>query len=450
MLFAQPRSDAQAIAHGLAWLWRLGPVAAEPDGQSVGIGTAAEANALARLVDDGALAGAVVLVEQPGPADGALPARRTATGPARFDSGELVSGDHCLLDGGEPVVRSSIGAHAVRKDGVLFAGTPPNGAASLHAFWLFSALARFVAETLERPLLLLPPLGCLRLDDAPGTAELQLLGAAKSDAEEVGRIERIVTALRAAGAKLTVAVAARALEGDRQVPIENVWPRSIDALAAGVHEGVLEPACHGLLHLDEAARADGRIEPREFLRLTRDEAGARLDAAIEWMTERLARPPTFIAPAWGYSDGALAAAAERGLYTWTAPAPGPLIDGLQLRETLADGLPGLERLDYSPLARLADAGVPPTVVFHGRLLDGRVERLRARRDVVSFARLLRRRDLERIAAIPAIRWVGGGELAERLAAHDRTRRLDGDRFELPAGCDAVVLRPDGKKERIHS
>ena len=85
------------------------------------------------------------------------------------------------------------------------------------------------------------------------------------------------------------------------------------------------------------------------------------------------------------------------------PKPGPLLEGLLFHETLDNGLPSLERLDYSPLAAFARAGIPPTVVFHGRLLDGRPERLRVERDFFTLARLLRWRDLDRIARLDQVR-----------------------------------------------
>ena len=172
-----------------------------------------------------------------------------------------------------------------------------------------------------------------------------------------------------------------------------------------------------------------------------------LDEATAWMTPRLGRPHSFIAPAWGYSDGALEAAAERGLPTWTPPEPAPLLDGVLVRETLHDGLPGLHGLDYSPLAELAASGVPPTVVFHGRLLDGRVERLRAAGEFRTLARLGARRDLERIAALRGVRWVGAAELVERLRAHDSIEPGE-DGPLIPDGVEAVVLHPDGRREAL--
>jgi hypothetical protein len=443
-LHARPGTPEAALADALAWLWRLPPTATDPEPGAVGLGGPEDAPALAAAVREGRLAGAAVLAGGEGPADGPLPQRRLVTATAaRFDGG-TVEGDFVLLDpeGRATAVRSGAGVHAVRDGDLLVLGADPAGWGDLGFFWVLRALAGFVSELLRRPLALLPPVGCLRLDDAPGTAELQLQGLAKDDAEETKRIERILRALERSGSKLVAAVVASALgdDGERAVPIDQVWPRAVQALARGADAGTIEPACHGLLHLDAAARAEGRIEAREFLNVSRDEAGRLIDEASTWMTERLGPPCSFIAPAWGYSDGALAAAAERGLPTWTPPEPGPPLEGLRLRESLHDGLPGLHRLDYSPLAALAGAGLPPTVVFHGRLLDGRMERLRAKRDALSLARLIRRRDLERIAALEGVRWIGAAELVERLRAHEAIEpREDGP--AVPDGVEAVLLRP---------
>ncbi|HEX8082725.1 MAG TPA: hypothetical protein VF529_00445 [Solirubrobacteraceae bacterium] len=322
---------------------------------------------------------------------------------------------------------------------MLLAPADPSRWGDLSVAWLLLALADFLPDVLGRPLVALPPVGCLRLDDSPGTAELQLRGLAKPDARELKRIRIMVRALERSGSVLVAAVAARALRDDRIVPIEEVWPRSFALIADSVERGLMEPACHGLLHLDPHEHAAGRIAPKEFLRLTKEEAGARLDEALAWMRGTLGPARSFIAPAWGYSDGALAAAAERALVTWMPPHLGPLLDGHLLRETLHDGVPGLQGLDYAPLERLAALGVPPTVVFHGRLLDDRLPRLREARDVLSLARLSRRRDLERIAALRGVKWVGAEELANRLRAHAAIE-VEGDRVDAPEGTEFVLLR----------
>jgi hypothetical protein len=446
-LHAKRDTPYAGLADALAWLWRLPATTPEPEPGAVGLGGAAEAEELAAAVTEGRLAGAVVFAWGESPPEGPLPARARITAPARFD-GTVVHGDFTLFDGGGlGAVRSNIGVHAVRDGGVLIVGADTGDWGNLAFFWMLPALADFVSERLERTLALLPPVGVLRMDDAPGTAELQLAGVAKNDGRERRRIEGIVRTLKRTGSTLVVAVAARALAEGKSAPIEQIWPEGIEALAEGVRSGVLEPACHGLLHLDEAAHAEGRVDPREFLNVSEEEAGRMLDHATEWMTVTLARPRTFIAPAWGYSEGALAAAEARGLPTWQWPEPGPLLEGLRLRETLEDGLPGLHGLDYSPLAALAAAGLPPTVVFHGRLLDGRVERLREARDLGSLARLLPRRDLDRIAGIPGVRWVGAAELIERLTAHAAIEANE-DGPAVPDGVEAVLLHPDGRREAL--
>jgi hypothetical protein len=247
-----------------------------------------------------------------------------------------------------------------------------------------------------------------------------------------------VRSLRGARATLVVAVAAQALDGDRPVPLDAVWPRSVAELGAGVRLGVLEPACHGRLHLDRRALAEGRVEPREFAAMGREEASRALADAISWMTPRLGRPATFVAPAWGYSQGTLEAARELELPAWLPPRPGPLLgDGGEIVETLRDGLPGLHSLDYAPVERLAAAGLPPTVVFHGGLLDDRLSRLRATTDVLGAARLALRRDLPRIAALRGVGWVSARELLGALAAHSETA-LEGAALRLPEGGRAVV------------
>ena len=437
-LIAAAGSGERPFAELLAWLWRLGPVGDEPDAGAVAVGGAETAGELRALVAERRLAGAVILAAGAADAADGLPARKIVEGLARFDGGLRVEGHHTVLAGGRAVIRSSAGVHAARDDRVLVAGASPGRWGTLGQWWLLPALAEFLPEVLGRPLVALPPIGCLRLDDAPGTAELQLLGRAKPDARERRRLEAMVRALEASGSRLVAAVAARALRDGEIVPVEEIWPDSIALIAEAVDRGLMEPACHGLLHLDPAEHAAGRVAPREFARLDREEAGRRLDEALEWMHDRLGPARSFIAPAWGYSDGALEAARERELITWMPPRPAPLLDGHLLRETLHDGVPGLTGLSYAPLERLAAVGVPPTVVFHGRLLDDRLPRLRAARDVVSLARLVRTRDLERIAALRGIRWIGAGELAERLRVHSQVE-VDGDRVSAPEGAETVLI-----------
>lgn len=416
-LFCPAGSPLAPLVDGLAWLWRLGPRLDAPQARAVGVGEPRDAAELAALVAARHLAGAVVFAAGSGEDAGPLPARRRQAGVARF--GALsVEGPHTVFANGRAAVRSSLGVHAVRDGGFMALGAGPATWGRVDVVWALDAVAHFLAERLGRPLVLLPEIGCLRLDDFPGTAELQLRGEARDDARQRRRAERMIAFLRRAEARLVVAVAARALDGEREVPLDQVWPRAVAALAHGVERGVLEPACHGLLHLEPAARAEGHVDPREFSRIDAREAGRRLDAATRWLGQTIGAPRSFIAPAWGYGAGALAAASERGLLTWLPPAPGPLLREGWLRETLAIGLPGLHGLNYAPLRRLAAVGVPPTVVFHGQLLDDRLPRLRSGRDVRSAARLAMLPDLPRLARLAGIRWVGAEELAQSLRAHE--------------------------------
>jgi hypothetical protein len=413
-LYCREGSSATALADALGWLWRLGPRSTAPGPGAVGLGDANEAEELAALVRERRLASAVVLAAGGAAASAPLPARRSVSGVARFGDAST-AGTHTVFASGTAVARSSLGLHAVREGGLLMLGAGPELWGRLDAFWALEAILGFLAERLARVPARLPAIGCLRLDDFPGTAELQLRGAAKDDARQRRRAEAMLRRLEAARARLVVAVAARALRGDAEVPLDEVWPSAVAALAEGVRRGVLEPACHGLLHLDRAA---GGIEPREFADLDADEAGRRLDVAGDWLARHVGPAQSFVAPAWGYGPGALAAAAARGLPMWLPPHPGPLLDGLRLHETLAVGLPGLHGLDYAPLRRLAAVGLPPTVVFHGRLLDDRLPRLRATRALATAGRLALTPDLFRIMRLPGVRWIGVAELVETLASHE--------------------------------
>lgn len=434
-VYAAPGSAARAYAAGIAWLWRLeGPVGERLPG-AVGFGTAEETEDLAADVGAGRLAGAVVL------AGGAQ-----AGGRLRFEGGFHLHGPALRLeDRGRPLVHSSAGLHAAERDGVLFLATTPKRWGSLDEAWALPVLARHLARRLARPLVALPAIGCLRIDDLPGTAELQLRGRSRDDRSMERHVRRIVASVERAGARLLVGVAARALHDGEPVPTDRVWPAAVAALADGVRRRVLEPAGHGLLHLNDAARARGELDPREFLGLGEEEAGRRIDAAMEWIRDRLGPSRMFVPPAWGCSDGTLSAAAARDLTIWQPPAPGPLIrPGGHVHETLRIGLGALDRLDYSPLRHIADHGLPPTVVFHGRLLDDRLVSLRERRAVLATARLARRRDLERIPRLRGITWVGAHELLERLHAHDAIE-FRGDVVTGPPGTEAVLIDEVGRR-----
>lgn len=423
-LYHSSGSPLAPVAEALAWLWRLGPPCDAPEAAAVGIGESHEAPELQALVRARRLSGAVILAA--GSADEAapLPFRRVRVGVARIGSVH-VEGAHTLFAGGRAVVRSSLGVHAVRSGDLLAIGADPSVWGRLDLFWVLEAIASFLVERLGRPLVLLPPVGCLRLDDFPGTAELQLRGAAKRDSRQRRQAETMIAQLERAQARLVVAAPACALAGNAEAPLDRVWPDAVAELARGVDRGVLEPACHGLLHLEPGAREEGRVDPREFAHLDASAAGDRIDAACAWLRHHLGDPRSFVAPAWAYGPGALAAATERALPSWLPPEPAPLLSGLTLHETLAIGLPGLHGVDYTPLQRLAAIGLPPTVVFHGRLLDDRLPRLRSERDLPTALRLAWKRDLERLIGLTGLRWVGASELLEQLRAHDAIEAEDG-------------------------
>jgi hypothetical protein len=441
-LFARAGSPAAGAAEALAWLWRLGPVLDDASPSAVGVGTVEEAPDLQPLVDSGGLRGLVLFAPKPGPRNGPVPARRRARGIARFGPGVSLVAELTVFEEGEPASRSSAGAHAVRGGRTLaLAADPVSAWSELRSFWSLDALAAFLAEILERPLVMLPPVGCVRLDDVPGTAQHQVEGTDRPDGRQRRRVEALRRAYAAAGARLNVAVPARGLEDGEQVPLEGVWPRSVAALAAGVGEGAFEPVCHGYLHLDPDELAAGRVEYREFRSLDEAEAGRRLDEALAWQEAVLGRrTATFVAPAWSYSPGALSAAAARGLPAWQRPALGPLLTGGVVRETVHSGLRGLHGLDYGPLAALAAHGLPPTAVLHGGLFDLRVSQLRERRDVASFTRLALRRDIVRLPRMTAVRWIGAGTLVRLLEAHE-TVEVRGADVHLGEAREAMLWRP---------
>jgi hypothetical protein len=443
-LFVAPRSTAAGLAGALAWLWRLGPLRSEPLPTAVGIGGLDEAADLERLVRSRELAGAVVLASESGPRIAGVPARRRVSGVARFGRGLRVVGTFTVFDAGRGSVTSALGCHAIREGGLLVLGSDPSCWGRVDWFWALATVADFLVEALDRPLVQLPPIGCLRLDDVPGTAEHQLQGRAHGDRQQRRRVARLVRLLARFGSRAVVAVPARAFDGDRPVSLDTIWPLAVAELARGVSSGVLEPACHGTLHLDTEALEQGRVEPREFGRLGADEAGRRLDEAIAWLRDRLGPPASFVAPAWGYSPGTLEAAARRQLPSWLPPEPAPLLEPPHFHETLAIGLPGLHRLDYEPLRRLAATGLPPTIVFHGRLLDHRLIDLKLPRDLMPLARLAVRRDLSRLVRLAGVRWVGAAELLTALRAHDQIE-VNGDRVELPPGAEALVRDRTGSR-----
>jgi hypothetical protein len=383
------------------------------------MGVAAEAPALRGLIGRGQLASAIVFVSSEDSDDSLGLPTRVVAGVADLPDGN-VKGTFTTFPEGRPALRSRLGAHAIEREGILYLGASPGDWGTISTYWLFGLIADFLRNMLARPLIALPPLGCIRLDDVPGTALQQVRGRAHPDRTMVRRIRGLTRLYQRAGARLVVAVSSEAFVDGRPVPLDVVWPDSVAALREGVLAGVLEPACHGTLHLDVEAFAAGTVEPREFARLGEDEARRTIEKAAGWLREAIGEPESFIAPAWGYSPGALAAAAGSGLPAWCAPCPGPLLSGRQLFETTRNSLAGVNRVDYRFLSALARVGVPPTVVFHGRLLDHRGETLEFPGDAVALLRLALRPDLFRMPGIPGIRWVGARELVQALRAHDET------------------------------
>ena len=437
-LYVAPDSEARAFTDGIAWLWRLGPVRSEPGAQAIGFGVAKEASALSELVARGRLASAIVFAASGIEETPRGPRTRLADGIADLPYGSA-KGAHTIFLEGRPVLRSQLGPHAVEHSGIVHLGASPSDWGRISTYWVFCLVADMLRRTLSRPLIALPPLGCVRLDDVPGTGLQQVLERAHPDETMVRRIRRVTEHYRKAGAKLVVAVSSEAFVDGTPAPIDAVWPHSVAALREGVRAGVLEPACHGTLHLDVEAYTEGTVEPREFARLGEDEARRRIDKAAGWLREAIGEPESFIAPAWGYSPGALAAAAATGLPAWCAPHPGPLVSGRQMFETTRDSLLGVTRVDYRFLSALATVGIPPTAVFHGRLFDHRRHgTLELPGDAVASLRLAIRPDLFRVPNVPGVRWVGARELFSALRAHDETELGSDGRTAAGPGPSRVV------------
>jgi hypothetical protein len=404
-LFAAADPAARRLAGAIAWLWRLGPALDAPRAGAVGIGGGADQAELARLVESGRLAGGVVLAPGLAPEE----AERAAAA------------------------------------GLLRIGTDPDtewGRFGVHR--LLEAVSEYLVARLDRPLVLLPRIGMLRIDDLPGTAQHQLEGRAKTDRRQRRRLRRYVRACRRAGAVLNAAVPAEAFRGEERVPLDEVWPGSVSVLRGGVAQGAVEPVCHGLLHLDTERLEHGAVEFREFAHLSEDEAGSRIDASREWQARVLGKAGTFVAPAWAYSEGALAAAASRGIPCFTRCEPGATYAPGLISETLKGGL-GIEGLDYRPLSRMAAAGLPPTMVLHGTMIDVRAGSFSLPADLITAARLFLRRDLSRLPSVAGLRWLGASAYAEALARHDRIV-VEGSEVRLPPGSQARVLDHSGERQ----
>lgn len=435
-LYVAPGSAAQAFTEGIGWLWRL-PVRLEPGGGSVGFGVPAEAGELSTLVARSQLAAAAVLVGADDPADHAGPRVRVVAGRADLGQGSI-KGRFVTFEEGRVLLGSRLGAHVVEHDGVVYLGAGPSDWGAVSTFWVFFAVADLLRRTLTRPLVVLPPLGCIRLDDVPGTGLQQLTGRGHPDDRMARRIRKITRHYGKADARLVVAVASEAFVDGSPAPLDAVWPDSVAALRDGVGAGVLEPACHGTLHVEVETLDDGTVEPREFGQLDEDVARSRIESASSWLRATLGEPQSFVAPAWGYSPGTLAAATELGITTWRAPTPGPLLDGVQLFETTRDSLSGLSRVDYRFLSALARVGVPPTIVMHGRLLDHRHDTLEVPGDVLAGVRLAYRPDLFRIPLTGGLRWVGARELVDALRAHGESELAQDGRTVVGPGASRVL------------
>ncbi len=442
-IYTAENSPVRQIAQAISWLWRLGPVLEEPSPSAVGLGWPNEAPALRRMIRSGELAGAIVFAPGPGPDVEAIPGRGRRVGVADFGDGNRVKGQFTCFTEGNPAARSSLGVHAVRDDNWLVLGCEPSISwGALDGAWAFSTIAEFLAATLDRPLILLPAIGWVRYDDMPGNGFDQLRGKARSDRDWQRRIERMAGAFEEANAVLNVAVSARAFADEKPVPLEAVWPDAIAKLREGIERGVLEPLCHGYLHLDTAKLKKGELEPREFADMGAEEAEEKLDAALSWMQVTLGKDPSsFIAPNWAYGPGIREALANRGLTAWLPPQPGPLLEPGAARESLISTLAGMAGLSYAPLGDLAGAGYPPTVVVHGRLFDGR-SALSKRHDLPTLARLFFKRDLFRVPWARDVRWVGASELLERMRQHDRIEVVN-EEIRGPAGATGRIWDRNG-------
>ncbi len=396
-------SPLAPLSSALEWLWR-------PSGGRVGIGAVNERETLSARVERGELTGAVVFD----------PEARKARGEARFENGMRLRGSFGVLDDrGEAWARSSLGVHAAVDGNLLTIAAPAHGEwGTLRFAWVADALARFVSDRLEFKLRKLPPIGCIRIDDIPGTAEFQLDERAKGDRTQTNLARALSKAAKANDAVLNIAVACEALGDTKQpVPLQQVWPRAINALRTGVEAGALEPVCHGLLGLVPEALERGEIDFHEYEPLDERQALDTLRRVKEWQRSNLGEAPTFVAVDWTYGKGARFAAARLGLVSWLKPEPAPLAEPGAVRETLVGTLDGIAGVDFSPLETLARAGVPPTVTLHGRSLDRRRETFDLPRDAIALASALRKRDIFRMLELDGVKWLGAKEWTETVEAH---------------------------------
>ncbi|MDX6585736.1 MAG: hypothetical protein QOI31_209 [Solirubrobacterales bacterium] len=416
-LWVSAASPARRFTEALAWLWQLSwSDEARPLG-GVGVGVAREAFALTEHVAEGRLAGAVILAGSPQAGFGPVPASKKVDGVARFP-GYSLAGEFTVLQAEHGVLESSIGVHAAEAHGILTLGCGPDGGwGTLHLSWALEAIGNFLEATGGSRLTKLPPVGCIRLDDFPGTAEFQLDGVAKSDRKQARRAKLLREKFAANCNVLNLATSCEALLDGERVPLETVWPQSISELRDGVAAGVVEPVCHGLLGLVPEDLADGRTNFREYAELDEETAGDVLDRVVEWQRANLGEPHSFVAVAWDYSPGTRTAAEARGLPCWERPSPGPLIEDGALTETLVGALPGLNGVDFRPVAALAEAGLPPVLTMHGLSLDDRRETMGG---PLNAARLVLERDIFRLAALAGVKWVGSSEMFSAWENHAPT------------------------------
>lgn len=441
-LYASADPAVSRLARALAWLWRLGPLLDSPRPGAIGVGGLEDADHLLRALDSGDLAGAIVFA--PAPGGGAVPTCRPTSGPSDFGSLGTVAEGYPVFDAGTPAASSGRGAHAVLSRGALIlAAEPDREWGGLGMAWILDAVRTYLVEHLSRPLVLLPRIGMLRLDDLPGTAHQQLIGRAKSDRRQQRRLRRYVRAFRRAGATLNVAIPAEAMRDGERVPLDWVWPRSIAVLREGVEARAVEPVCHGVLHLDTSRLQEGAIEFREFAQLDAEEAGRRIDSARAWQEKALGEGTTFVAPAWAYSDGTLAALAARDMPFFARSRPGHIYGDREMSETLISGK-GNFRLDYRPFESLAESGLPPSVVLHGTVFDRRRASLDLPRDLPAVLKLVLGRDIGRLPGLSGLDWIGASAYSRVLRLHDQVV-VRGSEVVAPEGATARVLDRSGMR-----
>lgn len=174
------------------------------------------------------------------------------------------------------------------------------------------------------------PYAIIRLDDLPTTAE-----EAKRETPNAAldkRRSRVLKRLRKfaehESIKFTLMYSSHLTEGDGPPSkISSIMVKSIDEMRNGVRRGVFEIGSHGMIHLRGIPSDNALSDPREFLDL--DERQTRMhlsesDAEISRLF--LAKPESFVAPAWGYRPGVTKRVA-RELYSVIADSSQHMEDG---------------------------------------------------------------------------------------------------------------------------